>query len=318
MKNVFKIGMILLSLSFFTCEKTDVSNEDSLNNELRFSNDLNQFLDIKKDCETAFAYDSNALCFRDDDDLNSNRWGWSIGPLSDSHSGSYDIYQGAGKCNINNGSLVGTLDITYSDGTVTVDFIANEGFGFFETHLFIGDEKYPRKQNGQFTVAPGQYGNGNSFPDGTSSDSFTFENINGEIYIIAHAEVCPFEEVCKADAGLIKADASKYCYNENGPTVISATPDGGAFAPEGYQILYVLTEGPELVIIDVNDAPSFEVTNVGNFTIHTLIYDPNTLDLEIVMIGITTGGQVLSYILENEICADLDVKGAPTLVEKCS
>ncbi|MBL0071580.1 MAG: hypothetical protein IPP34_07140 [Bacteroidetes bacterium] len=64
--------------------------------------------------------------------------------------------------------------------------------------------------------------------------------------------------------------------------MISATANGNAFVPAGYQTIYVLTSGAGLVIEQVNATPSFTVTASGNYTIHTLVYDPATLDLSIV------------------------------------
>ncbi|OUR91653.1 hypothetical protein A9Q87_10130 [Flavobacteriales bacterium 34_180_T64] len=189
MKTIFKFFLVSLLISFASCEKSEISNEnDFLEAESRESIDA-------KGCETAFAYDKEGICFIDDDDLNSNRWGWSIGPLSAPFNGAYDIYQGAGRCDLDNGELVGTLKVSYQlDGTVSVDYEAFEGFGFYETHLFIGDEKFPRKNNGSFTVAPGQYPYGDSIPDGTDLVSYSESGFSGDIYIIAHSVVCYYEK----------------------------------------------------------------------------------------------------------------------------
>ena len=186
--------------------------------------------------------------------------------------------------------------------------------------MFIGNEKYPRKNNGSFTVAPGQYPYGNSLPDGSSFDSFEVDGFSGEIYIIAHAVVCSYEsnKPCEADAGLIKPDAPKYCFNENVDTNISATPDGDAVIPDGFEILYILTEGPQLTIMDSNDSPTFALGIVGDFTIHTLVYNPNTFDLGLIIFDLTTVVDVLNYIDENEICAALDTAGASLSIEKCA
>lgn len=316
MKTNVKLILLLILISFWSCEKSEISSVAESE-----SIDRGKDSDKKdKDCETAFAFDKQAMCFLDDDDLNSNRWGWTIGPISAPHSETYGIFQGAGQCNLNNGELVGSLTINYQeDGSVSVDFNALDGYGFFETHLFIGNEKYPRKNNGSFTVAPGQYPYGNSYSEGTSSDSFTADGFEDEIFVIAHSVVCSFEDSdpCVADAGLIKPDAPKYCYNETGDTIISATPDGDAIVPEGFEVLYVLTEGPELVILEVNNEPNFGLDIVGEFTIHTLVYDPATLDLGIVSFGVTTGFDIINYIEANDICASLDGVGAQILIEKC-
>ncbi|OUS01456.1 hypothetical protein A9Q86_06645 [Flavobacteriales bacterium 33_180_T64] len=186
MKLLLKL-IIISSFAFFSsCSKEELNNENNLNRELK----------DEKGCETAFAYgkEDEATCFLNDQDLNSNRWGWSIGPITEIHNESYQIYQAAGRCLLENGTLIGTLNVVYEDGYVLVDFVASEGFGFFETHLYVGNEKYPRKRNGQFTVAPGQYPYSHDIPEGTSNDPYKVDDVEGEIYIIAHAVVCPFKK----------------------------------------------------------------------------------------------------------------------------
>ena len=99
------------------------------------------------------------------------------------------------------------------------------------------------------------------------------------------------EESCEADAGTITADMDVY-YLTNGSAIISATPNGDMYVPEGYNIGYALTQGDDLVIIDGSTHPKFYVDEPGNYIIHTLIYNPHTLDLGIVVPGTTTGFDV--------------------------
>ena len=75
--------------------------------------------------------------------------------------------------------------------------------------------------------------------------------------------------------------------------------------PDDFEVLYVLTSGTDLVIQNVNADPEFEVTEEGSYTVHTLVYDPNTLDLSIVEIGVTTGFDVNSLLIQGggTICA---------------
>ncbi len=123
-------------------------------------------------------------------------------------------------------------------------------------------------------------------------------------------------EACEADAGTITADMSTVCYEE-GSTMISATPDGNSNVPDGYSTVYVLTQGSDLVIVNAGAEPSFPVTEEGNYTIHTLVYNPDTLDLGIVELGVTTGVDVYGLLIDGggSICASLDVAGAPITVE---
>ncbi|MBK6829646.1 MAG: hypothetical protein IPG92_02380 [Flavobacteriales bacterium] len=96
------------------------------------------------------------------------------------------------------------------------------------------------------------------------------------------------------------------------PSTLTATPNGDSNVPAGYQTLYVLTQGAGLVIQNVSATPSFEVNQGGLYTIHSLVYDPSTLDLSGVVLGTTTGFEVNSFLIQGggSICASLDVAGA--------
>jgi hypothetical protein len=120
------------------------------------------------------------------------------------------------------------------------------------------------------------------------------------------------------DAGTLTAVEATVCLVE-GSATITATPNGDAYVPMGYETLYVLTQGAELVIIDAGAAPAFEVTSAGNYTIHTLVYDPATLDLSGIEFGVTTGADVYAMLIAGggSYCAALDVTGAPVEVSDC-
>jgi hypothetical protein len=121
--------------------------------------------------------------------------------------------------------------------------------------------------------------------------------------------------VASPDAGTISPDNFINCL-DNGSATISATPNGNAVVPSGFQTVYVLTRGLGLVIQQAGATPSFTVTQPGLYRIHTLVYDPNTLNLGIVVPGVTTGFDVNSLLVQGggTICGSLDVQGAPALV----
>lgn len=127
-------------------------------------------------CETAFAYDdSDATCF---DDYGFDRWGWTIGPLSDGASDTYDVYAGAGQCDLSKGTFVGTVDVSYSGGILDVTYSMVDGFTINEEHTYAGANPIPTDKNGELTVAPGQYADASDDP------------LSGPIYVILHTEVC--------------------------------------------------------------------------------------------------------------------------------
>lgn len=126
------------------------------------------------------------------------------------------------------------------------------------------------------------------------------------------------EPACTADAGTLTATATSVC--STGEVMISAHANGDAVVPADYSVLYVLTQGEGLVIQQVNtEAPDFTVTEAGDYTIHTLVY-PTGLDLSDVVPGVTTGFDVNSLLVQGggDLCASLDVAGAPINVEEAS
>ncbi len=134
---------------------------------------------------------------------------------------------------------------------------------------------------------------------------------------VAGAPVSVVDCPCEANAGTLVADASEVCVADGGN--ISASVDVAPVVPADYEVLYVLTSGAGLVIEDVNAAPSFTGLAEGDYTIHTLVYDPSTLDLGIVEFGVTTGFDVNGLLQQGggDICASLDVAGASVSVVVC-
>ena len=82
MKSVLKLFLCLSLVFVFSCDKDTIQEEPNLLFEDELTFDREDYTEVEG-CETAFAFDKEAICFLDDDDLNSNRWGWSIGPLGD-------------------------------------------------------------------------------------------------------------------------------------------------------------------------------------------------------------------------------------------
>jgi hypothetical protein len=156
---------------------------------------------VEVGCETAFAYASiedGGTCFLDIDvngdgvanQQDLNRWGWTIQITA---SGMYDfpIYAGAGQCDLTKGTLVGNLHVEY-DGTVLIaTYEMAAGYKMDEVHFYAGNEILPR-DNGEFTVAPGQYPNiaEDLAADFTTAYTWEINWDSGDFYIVAHAVVC--------------------------------------------------------------------------------------------------------------------------------
>ncbi len=143
---------------------------------------------------TAYAYGGeHATCFSDIDTIRNAPWGWSNGPLP---PGSYvfDMYAGAGGCDPNHGTLVGTLTVNYGGSTVAVTYDMFDDSAMTATHLYVGTEPLPRKKNGKYTTAPGQYTDIHDPLDNETTDSYLVSGFNREaIYVVAHAVVTWFE-----------------------------------------------------------------------------------------------------------------------------
>lgn len=129
----------------------------------------------------------------------------------------------------------------------------------------------------------------------------------------AGAPVTVYEDKCTAfSGGLYSMNPISCLYN--GKTIISAKTNANPVVPKNYKQLFVLTEAFSLKILAVSDVAEFEVGNAGFYRIHSLVYNPMTLDLSVVVPGQTTGFDVVNIIKKNNICASLDVYGAPNLV----
>ncbi len=132
------------------------------------------------------------------------------------------------------------------------------------------------------------------------------------------AKTVECSEPCTADAGSISGEFGPHCLVE-GSATLTATPAGDSEVPAGYTTLYVLTRTNALIIEQVSTTPSFTVTTVDTWRIHTLVYDPTTLDLGDVVFGSTTAYEVQELLIQGEgdICASLDMSGAGSKTIEC-
>ena len=157
---------------------------------------------VMVESETAYAYGGEPLakCFIDEvPNLSSNKWGWTNGPLTEGEY-EFDMYAGAGQCDINKGTLVGKLIVDYSGGTAVVTYRMTETSDFTDelytliaTQLHIGNDLLPTKKNGSYTAAPGQYGYVDTDHEDITEFTYTVNGLSGDIYIAAHADVNGFE-----------------------------------------------------------------------------------------------------------------------------
>jgi hypothetical protein len=138
-------------------------------------------------CDTAYAYSEEyATCFLD---CGFSNWGWTNGPLGPGYY-EFELWAGAAGCDISKGTLVGWLSVDYDGSTAIVTYNLYEGNYMTATHLYVGSDRLPKNKNGKETVAPGQYPYAHAPLDDVTTDSYTVTGLSGNIYIVAHADVC--------------------------------------------------------------------------------------------------------------------------------
>jgi hypothetical protein len=120
---------------------------------------------------------------------------------------------------------------------------------------------------------------------------------------------------CDATAGTLVADESQVCLT-GGSASISASVTSLPNVPTGYAVGYVLTTGAGLVIVDVAATPDFVVTSSGDYTIHTIVFDPADQG---TLLSASTGFEVNGLLIQGggTICGALDVAGAAIEVGSC-
>lgn len=138
-------------------------------------------------CDTAYAYHADyATCFLN---CGFSNWGWTNGPLE---PGSYEfeLWAGAAGCDTSKGTKVGLLTVDYDGSTAIVTYNMYEDNYMTATHLYVGSDRLPRDKKGRETVAPGQYPYKHDSLNNVTTDSYTVTGLSGDIYVVAHADVC--------------------------------------------------------------------------------------------------------------------------------
>jgi hypothetical protein len=119
--------------------------------------------------------------------------------------------------------------------------------------------------------------------------------------------------------GYTRPNGSNLCLSEDGIAFLVGNTVQRSVVPLGYRRVYVLTSGNDLIIQRVADIPVFGVRTPGTYRIHTLIYDPNTLNLNTIQLGVTSATTIVPLLRQGggNICAGLDVDGLLFRVSNC-
>lgn len=137
--------------------------------------------------ETAWAFGGDSAIRFNDSKIGLKNWGWTNGPLTEG-TYKFDLYAGAGQNDLSKGTLVGSLNVKYINGKVTVSYDLLPGYTMGEAQLYIGNGYLPIKGKG-YTNSPGQFSYKNDFNTAVSSYQFGEYSFTGDIYIAAHAVV---------------------------------------------------------------------------------------------------------------------------------
>ncbi|MBS1581501.1 MAG: T9SS type A sorting domain-containing protein [Bacteroidetes bacterium] len=135
--------------------------------------------------------------------------------------------------------------------------------------------------------------------------------------VIVNVVECPSS--CTANAGTLSAEVAEVCLVD-GLGLMAAAPNGDAVVPDGYEVAYVLTQGPDGVIRNIEPDPMFAWPFTGAYAIHAFVYDPNTFDITSdVQLDLSTLDDLNALLVQGggSICAGLDLVGASFTIQEC-
>lgn len=139
-------------------------------------------------CGTAYAYGGKeyAHCFLC---YGFSNWGWTNGPLGPGYY-EFELWAGAAGCDTSKGTLVGWVSVDYNGSRAIVTYHMYNGNYMTATHLYVGKCRLPKDGRGRETVSPGQYPYKHDPLNNVTTDSYTVTGLSGNIYVVAHADVC--------------------------------------------------------------------------------------------------------------------------------
>jgi len=194
------------------------------------------------------------------------------------------------------GPLVGPTPITV-DIVLTVDATAPSG-------ILVNNAEILTDNGDDVDSTPGD----NSQPNDIADDNDVTETDGGDDEDPEQVEICNCDATVDAGTMVYPPD-SEGCIDDMGSTVtLITTPTGDAVIPAGYIITYVLTINNTFDIIDCSDSPNIVVDEPGWFTIHPVVYDPNTFD-PCSSIGTTIFDMEALFASDPCVCGDVDTTG---------
>ncbi len=198
--------------------------------------------------------------------------------------------------NVISGPLAGGAPTTV-DIVLTVDANAPTGF-------LVNNAEITTDNGDDVDSTPGD----SSQPDDFADDNDVTETDGGDDEDPEQVEICNCDPT--ADAGtMVFPPDSEGCIDDMGSTVtLITTPTGDAVIPPGYVLTFVLTVNNTFDIVDCSDSPNVVVDEPGWFTVHPVVYDPNTFD-PCSLIGSTIFDMEALFASDPCVCGDVDTTG---------
>jgi uncharacterized repeat protein (TIGR01451 family) len=198
--------------------------------------------------------------------------------------------------NVISGPVAGGAPVTV-DIVLTVDANAPSG-------MLVNNAEISSDNGDDVDSTPGD----SSQPDDFADDDDLTETDGGDDEDPEQVEICNCDDTVDAGTMVYPPD-SEGCIDDMGSTVtLITTPTGDAVIPPGYVMTYVLTINNTFDIIDCNDTPNIVVDIPGWFTIHPVVYDPNTFD-PCSLIGSTIADMEALFASDPCVCGDVDPVG---------
>ncbi|OED38068.1 hypothetical protein AB832_04770 [Flavobacteriaceae bacterium (ex Bugula neritina AB1)] len=217
------------------------------------------------------------------------------------------------ECTVYEGNI--TFDTTPVSGTEFITYILTDENGIIITTS--NTPSFSNITNGNYIIyAVGYNGTINGIQEGES-----IIEISGNCYDLSlgnSIKVC----ACEAQASTLDIIGNPFCKEMDTDVDINFTDNGDGVIPVGYELVYILTSGTNLVIEQVSNTPDFTIPVAGDYTIHTLVAElsDNTsidyLDVSNVVLGVTLASEIEALLISGGglICGDLNVEGVPIQV----
>jgi len=194
---------------------------------------------------------------------------------------------------------------TAGGDSVTVDIILTIDPALTGTQDLINNAEITADNGDDVDSTPGD----NSQPDDLADDDNPNETDGGDDEDPELITVCACDTTASAGT-MVYPGTSEGCLDDMGSLVtLSGVPTGDAVVPAGYSLAYVISVGYDLQVVGCEPVPTFTTDQPGWFTIHPIVYDPNTFD-PCAFAGTGTI-EDMQNIFANDpcVCADVDYKG---------